>query len=346
MHTDGAGRLGSRMLLSIACLIVVVAGLRLAHGILVPISFAVFFAIVALGAVAWLEKRGFKTWVAISLVALTVVGIFTALVVIISRSVSEITAALPVYRGKFNVWQSEFVDLLEQIGIGSSGIAGLDIASPDNVVDFVVKTLRGTVGAFSTTLLVVILVLFILAESASFKRRINLALGSRFDLSKMAGAADQISRYLLIKTFTSALTGIMVAAWVWAMRIDFPMIWGVLAFILNYIPVIGSIAASIPALMVSLVTLGTADTAVIAIGYMVINIGISNFLEPVILGRGLGLSPLIVFLSLIFWGWVWGPAGMLLSVPLTVAVKILIEHSTEFSWIARLMGDSACAQVE
>ncbi|MCB0321727.1 MAG: AI-2E family transporter, partial [Bdellovibrionales bacterium] len=115
--------------------------------------------------------------------------------------------------------------------------------------------------------------------------------------------------------------------------------WGLVAFVLNYVPIVGSIIASIPAIVLGFIQFGTPTGVILIVFYLAINNGVSNFLEPMLMGPRLGLSPLVVFLSLIVWGWVWGPAGMLLSVPLTMVVKILLEHSEEFRWIAILMAN-------
>ncbi len=147
-----------------------------------------------------------------------------------------------------------------------------------------------------------------------------------------------VQLYLAMKTITSFLTGFLVWIVVTSFGLDFGILWGLTAFLLNYIPFVGSIAAAVPAVLLGIVQLGWADAAYISLCYLIINISVSNGFEPYLMGRRLGLSPLVVFFSLLFWGWIWGPAGMLLSVPLTMIIKILLEHSDEFQWVAILMG--------
>ena len=136
----------------------------------------------------------------------------------------------------------------------------------------------------------------------------------------------------------SLATGVLVAAWLRIVGVDYALLWGLLAFLLNYIPSIGSFIAAVPAVMLAFLQLGPGDGIVTAIGYLVINTVIGNFIEPRVMGEGMGLSTLVVFLSLIFWGWVLGPVGMLLSVPLTMIMKIALEASDETRWIAVLLG--------
>ena len=139
----------------------------------------------------------------------------------------------------------------------------------------------------------------------------------------------QVQRYLAIKTVTSLVTGLLVGVWVGMMGLDFAVVWGLVAFMLNYIPNIGSIVAAVPAVLLAVIQLGVGPGIAVALGYLVINITMGNLVEPALLGRSLGLSTLVVFLSLIFWGWMWGTVGMLLSVPLTMMTKIFLENSED-----------------
>ena len=136
----------------------------------------------------------------------------------------------------------------------------------------------------------------------------------------------------------SLITGVTVTIWVYVLGLDFPILWGIVAFLFNYIPNIGSIIAAVPAVLLALVQFGLGKALVVTLGYVVVNVIMGNFVEPRVMGRGLGLSPLVVFLSLIFWGWIFGPVGMLLSVPLTMIVKIAFQHSPEMRWLAVLLG--------
>jgi predicted PurR-regulated permease PerM len=148
---------------------------------------------------------------------------------------------------------------------------------------------------------------------------------------------QQVQKYLVIKTAISATVGTLVGLWVAAFGLDFPLLWGLLAFLFNFIPNLGSIFAAIPAVLLAIVQFGPGRAAVIAVGYVVINIVLGNFMEPTLMGRRLGLSTLVVFVSLVFWGWVWGPVGMLFSVPLTMVIKIALENTEEFRWVAVML---------
>ena len=133
-------------------------------------------------------------------------------------------------------------------------------------------------------------------------------------------------------------TGIMVTLWMWILNVDYPLLWGALAFMFNYIPNIGSFLAAIPACLLAYVLHGFGLAAVAVAGFVAINTGMGNLLEPRLMGRRLGLSTLVVFISLVFWGWVLGPVGMVLSVPLTMILRIAFESRTETRWLAVLLG--------
>ena len=143
---------------------------------------------------------------------------------------------------------------------------------------------------------------------------------------------------MAIKTLTSLATGIFVGIWLAILGIDYPVLWGLVAFLLNYVPNIGSIIAAIPAVLLSFIQIDMFHALFAALGYVIVNIVIGSVIEPRVMGRGMGLSTLVVFLSLVFWGWVLGPVGMLLSVPLTMILKIALEHNEDTRWIAVLLG--------
>jgi predicted PurR-regulated permease PerM len=155
-----------------------------------------------------------------------------------------------------------------------------------------------------------------------------------------------INRYMVIKTWMSLGTGVLVTIWLAILRVDYPVLWGLLAFMFNYVPNIGSIIAAVPAILLAFIQLGTTTAILAALGYIAFNVIIGNVIEPRFMGRGLGLSTLVVFLSLIFWGWVLGPVGMVLSIPLTMTMKIGLSSKEETRWISTLLGAASLQQLE
>ena len=203
--------------------------------------------------------------------------------------------------------------------------------------------LLGSVVSFlGTSLVVIILTVFMLTEARMFGRRMDAVCEARGpNIQNMLSAVKDTQRYLGIKTAISLATGLLAAGLCWAAKLDFWPLWGIVAFGLNFIPVVGSIIAAVPPTLLALLVSGPTDGVVIATGYFLINTFLGNFLEPMLMGRRFGLSTLVVLVSVMFWGWLWGPVGALLAVPLTMMVKVVLDNSEEFRWIAVAIGSDS-----
>lgn len=212
----------------------------------------------------------------------------------------------------------------------------LQYLSVNKVVQLGTDFLGKLVSFLGTTFIVMLLTIFMLFEARMFGRRFNAICEARGpNIQRMLSATKDIQRYLGIKTFVSLLTGILAGTLCWALDLEFPLLWGILAFALNYIPAIGSVIAGIPPVLLSLLVTGDwKHAALVGGGYLLINGLLGNFLEPTLLGRRFGISTLVVVISVIFWGWIWGPIGMLLAVPLTMLCKVAMDNSADFRWIA------------
>ncbi|MGJ8672646.1 AI-2E family transporter [Rubritalea sp.] len=212
----------------------------------------------------------------------------------------------------------------------------LKYLSVNKVLQLGTDFLGKLVSFLGTTFVVMLLTVFMLSEARMFGRRFNAICEARGpNLQRLLSATKDIQRYLGIKTLISLMTGFLAGVLCWAVDLEFPLLWGILAFALNYIPAIGSVIAGIPPVLLSLLVYGDWKHAVIvAGGYLMINGLLGNFLEPTLLGRRFGISTLVVVVSVIFWGWIWGPIGMLLAVPLTMLVKVALDNSADFRWIA------------
>lgn len=193
----------------------------------------------------------------------------------------------------------------------------------------------------SNAFLILLTVIFILLEASTFQRKIRKAFT---DSNAAADRAQEIigsmQEYIVIKTWISLGTGILIAIWLWFFSVPYFALWGLLAFLFNYIPNIGSVIAAVPAVLIAWLDLSALPAAAAAIGFILVNGVVGNFIEPRIMGKGLGLSPLVVFFSMVFWGWVLGPVGMLLSVPLTMTARIALEGFEDTRWVAILLGNA------
>lgn len=339
---------GISFLATAGWLIILVAGMRAGHTILVPLLLSMFLAIICAGPMLWLEKKGVPSALAVVIVMLGLLGIGSSIVAMIGTSVDDFSQALPKYEAKLQQELSSILEWLQASGVAVSTPDLLTYVNPGAAMQLGAKMLSGLGGIFTNSFLILLTVIFMLGESSSFRRKLTMIWGGEKESFGALGQfAYDVQHLLAIKTAVSIGTGLMVGIWVAVLGVDFPVLWGLLAFLLNYIPNLGSILAGAPAVLLSFVQFGIGRALIVAAGYVVINIVFGNIVEPRIMGQRLGLSTLTVFLSLVFWGWVWGPVGMILSVPLTMIVKLALESKEETRWMALLLGtDKALTQAE
>ncbi|MFV8755799.1 AI-2E family transporter [Nannocystaceae bacterium ST9] len=335
--------IGLRVLITGACLCVVVAGLRTAGPMLVPILLSAYLAVLASAPIRWLMDRKVPSWAALPIVLGAVIVSFLLGGVLLGSSIRTFSAKLPEYEERIEDLLGTGVALLESQGwaIDLSTDSLLGYLDAGRLADLA-GTLVSSVGnVLSDTAFVLLTTIFILAEAAGLPRKLRVAFGPQAQLGRFAGVVGDLQNYLAIKTRISVTSGVLSGLLCWAVGVDYPLLWGLLAFLLNYIPTLGSVIALTPPTLLAFLLLGWEHGVILLAGYLTIEMVMGNVVEPRIMGKHLGLSSLVVFLSLVFWGWIWGPIGMFLSVPLTMVVKILLEHSDDLKWIAVLLGSGA-----
>ena len=329
---------GVQVLFIAAGLVIIVAGMRAAESIIVPLLLSGFVSLLCATPVFWLQKKRVPATIATSLVVLGVLGIGLGLGALLGTSLQDFSEAIPRYQALLTNELTSAFHWLDRMGIQLSEEAVFQYVDPGASMQLVAKMLTGLGGMLTNAFLILLTVILILLEASSFPRKVQSAFGDpKGAFHQFSKLATAVNSYLAIKTIASLGTGITVAIWVMILGIDFPLIWGLLAFLLNYVPNLGSIIAAVPAVLLGFIQFGLGRALLAATGYVVINVMFGNVLEPRLLGRKLGLSTLVVFLSLVFWGWLWGPVGMLLSVPMTMIVKIALENSDTTRWIAILL---------
>lgn len=330
---------GRSILLTTAAFVIVVAGMRESQAILVPFLLSGFIAIIAAPALFALTARRIPTSLALLLVILVIVGIGMLLGVLVGSSVDDFSAQLPIYQDKLQLQMAKLIEWLAGMGVSVPEHALSKLLDPGKAMKMAAQGLSSLGGLLTNTLLILLTVIFILFEASSFPAKLRKIL---HDPDASYGHFDRfvgnIKHYMAIKTGTSLLTGLAVTCWLWMQGVDYPVLWGVLAFFLNYVPNIGSIIAAIPAVLLALIQLGPGNALWTLLGYFIINTVVGSMIEPRFMGRGLGLSTLVVFLSLVFWGWVLGSVGMFLSVPLTMTIKIALDSREDTRWLAVLLG--------
>jgi len=336
---------GLRMLMICASLVVIMAGLRAAAPILLPVSLALLLTIFSLPLLSWLESIGVRFSLAVTVTMLLMLGLVSAFVVVISRTAGSFLAAAPGYLELLELKARTGLVFFEQRGIRVSQWVALERLDTKAIFDMggslLGGTVRGVASLMSFVTLVVLAMLFMLPETLGFRDKLAAALGPENKTTKhFQIIVEEIERYLELKTAVSAATGLLIGVWVALLGVPFPLLWGLIGFLFNYVPNIGSILAAVAPVLLTLVQFGSARALIVAAGYLAINLFLGNVIEPRLMGRRFGLSTLVVILSLIFWGWLWGPLGMLLAVPLTVMLKIVMTNSENLQWVAILLGPS------
>jgi predicted PurR-regulated permease PerM len=336
--------------------------MRAAVSILVPFLMAVFLAVITTPALFWLQKKRIPAGLAIVLISAVLLILGLLLGALLTAAVADLTRDLPDFEKNLQKtivsWSerlSPSPDLpAEQVDSESLTRRAEEkvnqvfqmmrqslqkYINPEEIVGILKDLLTQLGGILADGFLIYLTMIFILMEASILPAKIRAALVSSpqtyEDLSRIA---DDVKRYLVIKTVMSLLTGLLITGWLLILNINYAVLWGLLAFLLNFVPTIGSILAAVPAVLLALLQAGPTAALLTAGGYLAVNVVLGNILEPRILGKRLGLSVLVVFLSLIFWGWILGPFGMLLAVPLTMLVKIILQSRQDTQWLATLLG--------
>jgi predicted PurR-regulated permease PerM len=334
---------------TVAAIFIIFAGIKTATDILVPFLLSLFIAIIFNPLVAKASHFKIPKAISVILVISVFVTIALSLAGLVGKSLNELSQLIPQYREQLREQFIWVTNLLSRYNIQISSAILLEYFDPAIAMGMAANMLSGFGSVMANLFLIILTVVFMLFEASSFPLKLHFALDDpEMRLKQIERFLASVNRYIAIKTLVSIATGIIVSTMLWAFGLDFYLLWGVFAFLLNYIPNIGSIIDALPAVTLALVQLGLPEAGFIGLGYVAINMIMGNIIEPRYLGKGLGLSTLVVFLSLIFWGWLLGTVGMLLSVPLTMILKIGLESSPEGRWLAVLLSDeeSVTAEIE
>lgn len=339
MTEQGSFNSGTRFLIIVAALVIIIGGINQAQSALASFLVAAFLAVIGTPPVLWLERKRIPSVVAVMLVVSGMIAILLIVGGLVGTSLSSFTDDLPSYQQRIQEEIAKLDALLEKKGIPATEKILLEYVNPGGVMNLTALLLAGVGSALSNIVLILLTVAFILFEVSSFPVKLRAVLGDPWQaFPQFTRFVDDIERYVVIKTLVSLATGILIGTWLSILGVGFPILWGFLAFLLNYVPSIGSTVAAIPAVLLALIQLGIGRAVMATAGYMAVNFILDNVIEVRLMGRKLGLSTLVVFLSLIFWGSLLGPVGMVLCIPLTMTLKFACENNKSTQWIAVLLG--------
>ncbi len=327
-----------RALLAAGAVVIVAAAAKALQVVLVPFLVALLLAALMRPAIIWCEDRGIPQWLAIPGILLVTAAILVGVGTILTETARQLQTELPAYVARFSALAQGSLDWLHDHGIMIPEASFQTAFDAGRFMSFAGDALRGFANVMSATFLVIILTIFLLIEARGFNEKLAAIWPEATKRLQASGVVREIQRYLGLKSIMSLATGALIALWVWWMGLDFPLFWGLIAFLFNYVPTVGSIIAAVPAMLLALVQLDLGSTFMVGVGYLAVNTVIGNFIDPNVLGRGLSLSPLVVVLSILFWGWLLGIVGLLLAPILTMVLRITAENVPGLQWLAVILG--------
>ena len=328
----------SKFLVVAAAFVIVVSGLKMASSLVVPFLLAVFIAMIVSPLLALLKKRGIPGVAAIALVIMLIMSIGLMLGAVIGSSLDSFREDMPIYSAKLSAMSESLQQWLSARGIAIDATQWQSSFDPSAVMSLVGSTLASFGNVMTNSVMILLTVIFILAENITFAEKLKLARGNANSQQWLSKFSDSVQGYLAIKAAISVATGLLIFIWLSIVGVDYAVLWGLLAFLLNFVPTVGSFIAAVPAVLLALVQLGLGPAGLTLGGFVAVNFLMGSALEPRLMGKGLDLSPLVVFVSLVLWGWVLGPVGMLLSIPLTIMIKIALETQPDTRWISIMLG--------
>lgn len=326
-------------------IVVILAGIKIASPIVVPLVLSAFIAVICNPVIDWMSKYRVPRLLAVLILMVLILLAGFWLTSVVGSSITEFSTQLPHYQSQLIEHFSWGIDKLQALNINITRKQIMSYFDPGVAFSMTTNMLSGIGNVMANLFLIVLTIVFMLIEAPTFAKKLHFAFDNPgIGLQQMDKFLHSVNRYMVIKSLLSLSTGIVIGVGLYFIGVDYALLWGVIAFLFNYIPNIGSIIAAVPAVLLAFIQLGTGEAGAATLLYIVTNTVIGNIIEPKYTGRGVGLSTLVVFLSLIFWGWLLGTVGMLLSVPLTMVVKIALEYSESGKWLSILLSDNLGAE--
>src|SRR5215208_2664531 len=329
-----------RVMLFLATTVVVLVGMRLGAPILNPILFAVILALLFSPMYGWLTRHRIPTPLALIIMLVGLTILFLGLFLILGVSIARFSGDIASYSGKLNVQVGNLQELAKSLGLSNVDIR--DAVKPSALTGAIGTILSGVADFLSNLFLILLYVLFFLAEGPAMMNRLRTSAGSDHpQFVRLTVFGRNVVRQLGLRAIVNLVTGAGVTVLLLVLRVDFPLMWGILAFFLSFIPWIGLPLAVAPAVVLALAEHGLGTALLVIAGVIVINILAENALSPMLMGRGLSLSPTVLFVGFVFWAWLLGGPGAFLAAPLTIFLVLMLDTFPETRWLASVMGMSA-----
>ena len=321
-------------LLGFASLIIIIAGVKLAEDFILPLLLAVFISILTMPLLFWFKRKKVNNAVSLLLILGLLALIFSVFGTIVAVSTADLLDNIPFYEAQLKSKLGLFYSEVQTLGI-LDAVNFQDLINPSSAFQYISVGIAQIGSVLAQSLLILIVVAFMLVEASRVYTKCHEQGNKKLETA--LSFIHKVNQYMAIKAIVSLFTGLCVTIFLSLVGIHYPVLWGLLAFVLNFVPNIGSIMAAIPVILLAIIQYGIYMGLIVFLAYLAVNFIFGNVIEPRYLGKQLGLSPLVVILSLIFWGWIFGPIGMLLAVPLTIVVKFALESVESTKWIAMMM---------
>lgn len=322
-------------------MIIIISGLRAGAEILGPFILSIFFAILIHPALEWLRYKGLPNWLSFFILFLTVAIAGMVFLLFFYLSLGQLQENLPIYENRLSELTTSIVSQLQERGVNVSNINQISALNPERLAGAAAGFISVLFGQLSVAFLVLLLLLFLLSEAPVFPDKVSKAFGANNPaINKLATFSKSIKTYSRIRTVSNLFVGVTFTILLLILGVDLAFLWGFLAFLLSYIPTIGLVLAAVPAVILALLEQSVSTAIIVTIGVIIIN-GISDsIIAPRLSARELELSAFVVFFSFIFWGWVFGPVGAVLSVILTLGIKLVLAAYPETRGYSILLGAS------
>jgi predicted PurR-regulated permease PerM len=326
-----------RMMLILAATVVVLVGIHLAAPILNPIFFALVLSLLFSPVYAWLKNRGLPSPLALVIMLILVGAIFAVLFFILGVSISRFSERVGFYTTQLNGQLDNLDALIERSGLSNVDVR--DVVKPSALADALGTVLAGVAGFLSDLFLILMIMLFLLGEGPAMLDRLRAGSGrDNPQVQRLTTVGRSVVRQFGLRAIVNLVTGAGVTIMLFLLGVDFPLLWGILTFFLSFVPYIGLVLAVTPAVVLALAEFGVDRALLTIAGVIVINVLAENVLSPLMMGRGLNLSPTVVFLSFIVWAWLLGGPGAFLALPITLFVAVMLDTFPETRWLASIIG--------
>jgi AI-2 transport protein TqsA len=329
-----------RVMLMLAATVVVLVGIHLGAPILNPIFFAVVLTLLFSPVYSWLKRRGLPAPVALLVMLVMLTVLFLGLIFILGASIGRFGERVGFYTAELNGQLDDLDALIERLGLANVDLQ--EVVKPSALADAIGVVLSGIAGFLSDLFLILMIMLFLLVEGPAMMNRLRASAGEGHpQVQRLTTVGQSVVRQFGLRAIVNLVTGAGVTVLMFLLGVDFPLLWGVLTFFLSFVPYIGLVLAVAPAVVLALAEFGVSRAVIVIAGVVVINVLAENVLSPMMMGRGLNLSPTVVFLSFIIWAWLLGGPGAFLALPITLFVAVMFDTFPETMWLASIIGVSS-----